>query len=335
MKTMKAILMPHPGAADVLSLGELPLPDLPGTHYLRVRLMAAGVNPVDTKLRKNGTYFPERLPAILGCDGAGVVESVGAAVTRFQPGDEVYFCRGGIGGDPGCYAEYATLHEDFAAAKPKNLSFAQAAAVPLALITAWESLFERARLQGGERVLIHAAAGGVGHLAVQLAKQAGARVAATVSGAEKAALVRRFGADIAFDYTSVDFVQAALDWSGGQGVDVVFDTVGGATFCRSFAAAGVYGRIVTLLQSECAAADIKLARLRNQSIHYELMLTPMFLGLHEEGVRQRRILESGALMLEDERLEILVSQTLPLEQAAQAHRLIENGHTSGKMVLTL
>ncbi len=335
MKTMKAILMPGPGAAEVLHLGEAPLPELPGAHHLRVRLKAAGVNPVDTKLRKNGTYFPERLPAILGCDGAGVVESVGAAVTRFQPGDEVYFCRGGIGADPGCYAEYTTLHEDFAAAKPKNLSFAQAAAVPLALITAWESLFERARLQGGERVLIHAAAGGVGHLAVQLAKQAGARVAATVSGAEKAALVRRFGADIAFDYTSVDFVQAALDWSGGQGVDVVFDTVGGATFCRSFAAAGVYGRIVTLLQSECAAADIKLARLRNQSIHYELMLTPMFLGLHEEGVRQRRILESGALMLEDGRLEILLSQTLPLEQAAQAHRLIENGHMSGKLVLTL
>ena len=335
MNTMKAILMPGPGAAEVLALGEAPLPELPGAHHLRVRLKAAGVNPVDTKLRKNGTYFPERLPAILGCDGAGVVESVGAAVTRFQPGDEVYFCRGGIGGDPGCYAEYAVLHEDFAAAKPKNLSFAQAAAVPLVLITAWESLFERARLQGGERVLIHAAAGGVGHLAVQLAKQAGARVAATVSGAEKAALARRFGAEIAIDYTSADFVQAALDWSGGRGVDVVFDTVGGATFCRSFSAAAVYGRIVTLLQSECAAADIKLARLRNQSIHFELMLTPMFLGLHEEGVRQRRILESGALMLEDGRLEILVTQTLPLEQAAQAHQLIENGHMSGKMVLTL
>jgi NADPH2:quinone reductase len=290
---------------------------------------------VDTKLRKNGTYCPDRLPTILGCDGAGVVESAGAAVTRFKPGDEVYFCHGGIGGDPGNYAEYAVVHEDFAAAKPRNLSFIQAAAVPLVLITAWESLFERAALQSGQTVLIHAAAGGVGHVAVQLARHAGARVAATVSSDEKAQLVQRLGAELAIGYTRADFAQAALDWTGGKGVDAVFDTVGSATFCRSFAAAKVYGKVVTLLQSDCAAADIKLARARNQSIHYELMLTPMLLGLHEECVRQRKILEAGAKMIEGGQLEVLVSQILPLEQAVEAHRLIEAGHMTGKVVLEI
>lgn len=332
---MRAILMDQPGEAGMLRLAEVPPPELPSPAHLRVRLKAAGVNPVDTKLRKNGTYFPERLPTILGCDGAGVVESAGATVTRFKPGDEVYFCHGGIGGDPGNYAEYAVVHEDFAAAKPRNLTFAQAAAVPLVLITAWESLFERVALQSGQTVLIHAAAGGVGHVAVQLAKHAGARVAATVSSDAKAQLAQRLGAELAIAYTRADFVEAALDWTAGKGVDAVFDTVGSATFCRSFAAAKVYGKIVTLLQSDCAAADIKLARARNQSIHYELMLTPMLLGLHEECVRQRKILEAGAEMIEQGQLEILVSQILPLEQAAEAHRLIEAGHTTGKMVLEI
>jgi len=332
---MRAILMDQPGEAGMLRLAEVPLPELPSPAHLRVRLKAAGVNPVDTKLRKNGTYFPERLPTILGCDGAGVVESTGAAVTRFKPGDEVYFCHGGIGGDPGNYAEYAVIHEDFAAPKPRNLTFAQAAAVPLVLITAWESLFERAALQSGQTVLIHAAAGGVGHLAVQLAKHAGARIAATVGSDEKARLVHRLGAELTIAYSREDFVEATLNWTSGQGVDAVFDTVGGTTFCHSFATAKVYGKIVTLLQSDCTAADIKLARARNQSIHYELMLTPMLLGLHEECVRQRKILEAGAKMIEQGQLEILVSQILPLEQAAEAHRLIEAGHTTGKMVLEI
>lgn len=332
---MRAILMDQPGEAGMLRLAEVPPPELPSPAHLRVRLKAAGVNPVDTKLRKNGTYFPERLPTILGCDGAGVVESAGATVTRFKPGDEVYFCHGGIGGDPGNYAEYAVVHEDFAAAKPRNLTFAQAAAVPLVLITAWESLFERVALQSGQTVLIHAAAGGVGHVAVQLAKHAGARVAATVSSDAKAQLAQRLGAELAIAYTRADFVEAALDWTAGKGVDAVFDTVGSATFCRSFAAAKVYGKIVTLLQSDCAAADIKLARTRNQSIHYELMLTPMLLDLHEECVRQRKILEAGAEMIEQGQLEILVSQILPLEHAAEAHRLIEAGHTTGKIVLEI
>jgi NADPH2:quinone reductase len=300
-----------------------------------VRLHAAGVNPIDTKLRKNGTYFPDRLPTVLGCDGAGVVESAGMAVTRFKPGDEVYFFNGGIGGEQGNYAEYTVIHEDCTAIKPKNLSMVETAALPLALITAWEALHDRAQLKADQTILIHAAAGGVGHVAVQLARELGAHIAATVSSEEKAAWVRKLGAEKIIHYTREDFIQAALDWTDGQGVDAVFDTVGGDTFCRSFAAARVYGKIVTLLQSDCTAGQVKLARLRNQSIHYELMLTPAFLGLHQARISQTRILEAGAQLIEAGKLRVEVSKTFPLELAAKAHRLIEEGHTTGKVVLEI
>lgn len=320
------------GGPEVFQIADVAMPELDSPHQIRVRLRAAGVNPVDTKLRKGGM---PNLPVILGCDGAGMVESVGGAVTRFQPGDEVFFFNGGIGSTQGNYAEYTVIHEDYAAAKPRKISMAEAAALPLVWITAWESLRDRVQLKAGGSVLIHAAAGGVGHVAVQLAKHLGARVAVTVSGPEKAAFVRELGADKVIDYKSEDFVQATLDWTGGEGVDVVLDTVGGATFCRSFSAAKVYGSVVALLMSTCEAGDMKTARIRNQSIHYELMLTPLQLGMHEARIAQRKMLEAAATMIEAGKLEIKVSQVLPLEQAAEAHRLVEGGHTTGKVVLEI
>ena len=333
MSSMQAILMTGTGGPEVLELSDVPLPALPSANHLLVRLHAAGVNPVDTKLRANGTYYPDRLPAILGCDGAGVVEAVGKAVTRFRPGDRVYFCSGGIGGEPGNYATYNTVHEEYAARLPGNLDFTAAAAVPLVLITAWEALYDRARLQPAQRVLIHAAAGGVGHVAVQLARHTLARVAATVGKPDKAAFVRTLGAENVIEHKNEDFVQAALDWTGGVGVDMTFDTVGGETFCRSFAATCVYGQVVTLLQSSCDAGAHKVARTRNLGLHYELMLTPMFLRLHAARVHQREILEAGARLIEEGKLRIHVSAVLPLAQAAEAHRHIGAGHTTGKIVL--
>ncbi len=332
---MLAMLMTRPGGPEVLEARELPLPELPSPSHVRVRLHAAGLNPVDAKLRKAGTYYPDRLPTLLGCDGAGMVEAVGSAVTRLHPGDAVYFFHGGIGGEPGNYAQYNVVHEDHLARMPENLSFTEAAAVPLALITAWEALYDRARLQAGERVLIHAAAGGVGHVAVQLARLKGAQVAATVSGGDKTAFVKSLGADRLIDYKVENFVDAALDWTGGTGVDTTFDTVGGETFCRSFAATRVYGNVVTLLQTACDDKAMKLARLRNQAIHYELMLTPMHLGLAAARRAQARILEEGARLIEQGKLKVRVSRELPLTQVAEAHRLIEAGHTTGKIVLRI
>ena len=327
--------MNQPGGPEVLEVRSLPMPALPSAQHVRVRLYAAGVNPVDTKLRANGTYYPDRLPTVLGCDGAGVVEEVGAKVTRFQSGDKVYFCSGGIGGEPGNYATYNTVHEDCAARMPGNLDFVQAAAVPLVLITAWEALYNRASLQPADRVLIHAAAGGVGHVAVQLARHTLARVAATVGDADKAAFVRRLGAERVIEYKNEDFVAAALDWTGGAGVDLTLDTVGGETFCKSFAATRVYGQVVTLLQTSCDANAMKTARTRNQGIHYELMLTPMFLGLHAARVHQRQILEAGAELIEQGKLAVHVSEVFPLTEAAEAHRRLAAGHTTGKIVLRI
>lgn len=332
---MLAICMTRTGGPDVLEARDVPIPALPTPHHVRVRLHAAGVNPIDTKLRKNGTYYPDRLPAILGCDGAGMVEQAGSAVTRFHAGDEVYFFHGGIGSEPGNYAQYNVVHEDYLARKPKNLSFAGAAAVPLVLITAWEALHDRAQLKASEQILVHAAAGGVGHVAVQLAALLGARVIATASGADKIAFVKALGAERIIDYKTEDFVPAVLDWTHGAGVEATFDTVGGETFCRSFAATRVYGKLVTLLQTACDDPAVKLARLRNQSIHYELMLTPLHLGLHAARLAQRRILEAGTKLMEQGQLKIHVSQELPLGQAADAHRLLETGHTTGKIVLRI
>ncbi len=335
MNTMLAVVMSNPGEPDVLKPAEIPLPGLPDPSHLRVRLIAAGVNPVDAKLRRNGTYYPDTPSPVLGCDGAGVVDAVGAAVRRFRPGDEVYFFQGGIGREQGCYAQYVTVHEDYVAAKPARLSFLEAAALPLVVITAWEALHDRTRLAAGQRVLIHAAAGGVGHVAVQLARNADAHVAATVSGDQKAEFVRGLGAEHLIDYRLQDFVQSALDWSDGEGVDISFDTVGGTTFCRSFAATRVYGQVVTILQTSCEADALKTARLRNQSISYELMLAPQLLGMHEARRAQCRILERAARMVDEGMLDVHVSQAFPLASAAEAHRLIESGHTTGKIVLSI
>jgi NADPH2:quinone reductase len=332
---MKAILMTATGGPDVLKLADIPIPELPSPDHVQVRLHAAGINPVDAKLRKTAAYHPENIPCVLGCDGAGVVESVGAGVHRFAPGDEVYFFNGGLGAEQGNYAEYTVVHQDYVAFKPRHASMEEAAALPLVLITAWEALLDRACLGEGNTVVIHAAAGGVGHVAVQLAKQSGATVLGTVGTPEKAAWVTRLGADRVLVYKDVDFVQAVLDWTHGEGADVVLDTVGGDTFCRSIACTKVYGRIVSLLQNECSAEQNKLARLRNLALVSELMLTPSVLGMHEARIHQRRILEEGARLFEAEKLSIKVSHVLPLEEATKAHAMIEEGHTTGKIVLSI
>ncbi|MCF8106087.1 MAG: zinc-binding dehydrogenase, partial [Desulfohalobiaceae bacterium] len=271
---MKAVLLKKAGGSDMLELRDVPRPELAGPEHILVRLRAAGINPVDFKMRQAGTLSPDRLPAVLGCDGAGEVEEVGDRVTRFRVGDEVYFFNGGIGGpEQGNYAEYTVIHQDFVSRKPENLSMTEAAAVPLVWITANEALVKRAGLQKGQTVLIQAGAGGVGHTAIQVAGLLGARIATSVSSREKADFVKSLGADYAINYRETDFVEAALDWTSNIGVDVVFDTVGGKPYCRSFAAARIYGTVVTLLQTRCEDEALDTARNRNLSLAYELMLT--------------------------------------------------------------
>jgi NADPH2:quinone reductase len=336
---MKAIMLTAAGDADRLQLFDIAKPELPSPHHVRVKLAAAGINPLDAKLRAKPVYHPDKLPAIPGCDGAGIIEETGSEVTRFAVGDAVYFCNGGLGGnsgdEPGCYAEYTALHEEYCAKAPTNISLQDAAALPLVCITAWEALFERANLQAGQSILIHAAAGGVGHIAVQLAHHHGTSIAITVSDTGKAGLAHALGAEKIINYKEQDFVQETLSWTRGVGVDVVFDTVGSDTFLKSFNAAKVGGKIVSLLSTPLSLADAQLARLRNLSLCFELMLTPQVLKLHDERIRQRRILEQCALRIEAGELGVLIAHRLPLEQASQAHLLLEEGGMTGKIILTM
>lgn len=331
---MKAVVMTAEGGPEVLSWREIETPAITAPTQIKVRLHAAGVNPVDTKLRKRGLFPPGRLPAVLGCDGAGVVVETGAAVTRFKPGDEVWFCDGGIGGEPGCYAEYKVVEQEVARIKPATLSFAAAAAAPLVLITAWEALFDRAHLRAGQTVLIHGGTGGVGHVAIQLARIAGARVCATVGSADKAARARELGAEEVVIYGERDFVAAVNAWTDGRGVDVALDTVGGEVFRRSLEAVAHYGDLVTLLDPGPDVAW-REARNRNLRVGFEFMLVPMLRGLTEARRRQGEILDRCREWIDAGRLEIEVARTLPLAQAAEAHRLIEQGHTRGKVVLEI
>ena len=332
---MQTILTTAAGGIDVLHLRDLDIPDVLSPLHLRVKLAAAGINPLDTKLRSKPIYYPDHLPAILGCDGSGVVDEIGSGVTRFKVGDEVYFNNGGIGLEPGCYAEYTTLHEDCCAAKPANLSMQDSAALPLVLITAWEALIEKANLQAGQTILIHGGAGGVGHIAVQLAHHLGARVAVTVSDDKKAALTQALGAEKIINYKKQKFVEEVMNWTDKQGVDVVLDTVGGETFTRSLNAAKIGGKVVSIIATPMSAADVQLARLRNLTLCYELMITPQLMELHDQRIRQRKILEEGAKLVEAGKLGVLVSRQLPLVEVAQAHRLIEQGGVMGKIIVTM
>lgn len=332
---MKAVLMTAPGTPEVLQLQEVPEPKLQNDTEILVRLHAAGVNPIDTKLRQRGTFYPDQMPAILGCDGAGVVEAVGSGVQQFRVGDEVYFCAGGLGkSNTGNYAELTVVDESSVAPKPTSLSFAEAAAAPLVLITAWEALYDRARLEAGQKVLIHAGAGGVGHVAIQLAKLKGAEVCTTVSSQDKARLVRQLGADHPILYKQTDFVQAALDWTGGEGVDVAFDTIGSETFWKSFPAVRVYGDVVTILEPD-SATNWKAARSRNLRISLELMLTPLLQGLVAAQQHQAEILKQFAKWIDEGKLKIHLSETYPLQDAAAAHQAIATGSTTGKIALIM
>ena len=328
---MQAILMSQTGGTEVLQLQEMPTPVISTPTDVLVKLKAAGVNPVDTKIRR-GLYPPKQLPTIPGCDGAGIVAEAGTAVTRYQRGDEVYFFHGGIGAGPGNYAEYIVLDERFIARKPANIDFAQAAALPLVFITAWEALYDRARMQAGHTLLIHAGAGGVGHIAIQLAKAAGARVCTTISSDEKAKFVKQLGADCVINYRKDNFVDAVMRWTDGVGVDIAMDNVGGELIQATFPAVRHRGDLVTLLQVP-EKIDWTIARMRNLRFSFEIMLTPLLFNLVDAQKHQTWIMEQCTRLVEDNKITIYVSEVLPLAQAARAHQKIESGSTTGKIVL--
>ncbi|MEN9205246.1 MAG: zinc-binding dehydrogenase [Thermostichales cyanobacterium SZTDM-1c_bins_54] len=325
------MVMPHPGSPLVWQ--QVPDPPLERPDQIRVRLQAAAVNPVDTKLRQRGVLINPDQPAILGCDGAGIVTEVGSQVRRFQVGDPVFFCYGGIGLAAGTYAEQVVIPEWVAARKPEALSFVQAAALPLVLITAWESLLERGRLQAGQQVFVAAGAGGVGHIAIQIATIHAAHVITTVSTPAKAELVQSLGCDRVLNYRQQDWQQQILAWTQGQGVDLGFDTVGGSHLQQVAEVVRPYGDVVTILQPD--GINWQALRPRNLRLSVVWMLAPMRYGWQSELVRQRQILEHNLEHLVSGKLRVHISHTLPLVEANTAHHLIEQGGMTGKIVLTM
>jgi NADPH:quinone reductase len=335
-KIMKAVLLTGAGGTENLKLTEVPDPELTGPRDVLVRLHAAGLNPVDYKLRRVGGFYPNRLPLILGCDGAGVVAAIGAEVTKFKIGDEVFFFNGGMGGDDqGNYAELTVIHEDYLAAKPKSISMVAAASVPLVWLTAWEALFDRYSLQAGESVLIHGGAGGVGYIAVQISKHAGATVLTTISNPEKAEFAQSIGADHCINYKEENFVEKTLELTDGKGVDVVFDVIGGQVFADSFPATKIYGHVVTLDEINFTKDEAGAAKLRNLSLSYELMLTPIHFKMHAARVRQTEMLENAARLMDAGEIKIFVNNVFEMDEVAQAHDIVETGHSTGKTVIKI
>ncbi len=330
---MKAMLLPATGNPEVLQYQDIPEPQIAYPNQIKVKLAAAGINPIDTKVRRNGTFYDKPLPAVLGCDGAGTVIEVGNDVSRFAVGDKVWFCHGGLGREQGNYAEYNVLDERWAALIPISLSFIEAAALPLVLITAWGGLYNRGGLQKDQTVLVHAGAGGVGHVAIQLAKIREASVITTVKNEEKADFVKALGADATILYPQEEVVSSVLNLTGGKGADLVFDTVGQEVFKQSIPATAHFGRIITLLGLD--NIDLTEARMRNLLIGFELMLTPMLRDLDDARHNHVEILQQCASWIDMGLLKPHVSQVLPLQEAAQAHRMIEEGHTVGKIVLAI
>jgi NADPH:quinone reductase len=331
---MRAVQMTAAGGPEVLRLTELPDPEITGGRDVRVRLRAAGLNPVDYKERSGGTVGGS-LPAILGCDGAGVVDDIGPAVTRFRPGDEVYFADGGFGFAPGTYQELKIVDERYLARKPERLSFAEAAAAPLVTITAWEALHERARIGAGQFVLVQAGAGGVGHMSVQIARLAGARVAATVTPGPKTELATSLGAELCLDYRHEDVGARLRAWTGLDGADVVHDTVGGKTFTSCFTLVRPYGDLVSNVESGWEDAAVSAMQQRNLRVSFTWMPGPSVFGWAQQRERQRAILEEAAGYFATGELRVAVGATFALEAAAQAHRALEAGEVIGKAVLVM
>ncbi len=337
-ETMQAVVMTAVGGPEVLQLQTLPRPVIADPHAILVRVRAAGVNPADIRVRERMPPMTEwDMPPggiILGLEGAGVVEAVGPAVTRFAVGDEVFWFDGGFLGMPGNYAQYKTVHEDYAARKPRSLTFAQAACLPIIAITGWEALNDHARLAAGEYLLVQGGAGGLGHIGIQLGKLMGAKVAATVSTARKGELAKRLGADRVINYRKEDVGAAIREWTGGDGVNVVYDTVGDGAFSQSIDLLASHGRLVSAAYPTAwPSADIFRAALANIEISFEAMGHSF--RSHELRCGQTGILETVARHADEGRLELVLERTWPLAEAGEAQRSLEAGEVAGKVALEI
>jgi NADPH:quinone reductase-like Zn-dependent oxidoreductase len=303
----------------------------PRAGEVLVRIHASGVNPLDTKMRAGkAEHARQPLPAVLGLDMAGTVEEVGAEVMAFRAGDEVFGAVGGVGGHQGTLAEYVAADANLLAPKPTNLSMRQAAALPLSTITAWEGLVDRARVHTGQKVLIHAGAGGVGHVAVQIARAFGAEVFATVSSSKKH-LVEGFGAT-PIDYRALSVEEYVRKFTDGTGFDVIYDTVGGATIDASFQAVRRYtGHVLSCL----GWSTHSLAPLSFRGATYSGVFTLLPLLTGEGRTHHGAILLGASALAEEEKLKPLLNpKSFSVAEIDAAHAAVEAG-SEGKVVIDI
>lgn len=331
MTNLKAQIIRSFGEPSVFQLEDISKPVLKPGHVL-VEVKASSVNPIDTKVRAGAVpaVAPE-FPAILHGDVAGIVCAVGEGVTKFTIGDEVYGCAGGFKGTSGgALAAFMLADVDLLAHKPKNLTMVEAAALPLVSITAWEALFNRARLIAGQNILIHGATGGVGHIAIQLAKWIGANVYTTASSEKKLEIARRLGADVAINYREESVQDYVQKHTAGKGFDVVFDTVGGENLDRSFEAAAVHGTVAAIAAR--STHDLSPVHAKGLSLHVTFMILKILNpDLHKD---YGEILQRITHVVEEGKLRPLVDSTIfTFDEVAEAHQYLESGKALGKVVL--
>lgn len=327
---MKAMVLNEYGDNAVFALAEIETPSVKAGHVL-VKIAASSVNTVDTMIRQLGQEnlpISPDLPAVLGMDFAGTVESVGEGVTDFRVGDEVFGCAGGLIGLQGSLAEYIVADAKLVAKKPKTLSMREAAALPLVGITAYEGL-QRANVQAGKKVLVHGGVGGVGHVAVQLASHLGADVYTTVSNDDSIQLVKQYGA-VGINYLT-ESVQDYVDThTQGAGFDVVFDSVGGANLANSFEAATLNGEVATTVS--LLELDLTLAHFKGLSLHVVFMLIPMLHNHKREA--HAAILQALSEIVDAGGLKPLLDEKqFSLDEVGQAYDHLLSGNAIGKVVV--
>ncbi|WP_122089387.1 zinc-binding dehydrogenase [Halalkalicoccus subterraneus] len=329
---MQARVIDEFGEPDVFETREIETPE-PGEGEVRISVTASSVNPVDYKIRRGDlpSLAPE-FPAILHCDVAGTVDAVGDGVEAFEPGDEVYGMPGGVAGSPGALAEYTLADADAITPAPESISLAEAAALPVVALTAWELLIDRAGLDGEDEadVLVYGGSGGVGHIGVQIASAAGARVVATGSTEEKREIAEELGAEATVDYTEQsveEYVEAHTD---GEGFDVVFDPIGDDHLQTAFDAVHPYGRVLTTESS--STQDLSAMHLNALSLDVVLVILPILRDAWHDRLGDE--LHEIAELVDDGALEPLVDERRHgFSEAEEAHRRLEEGDAVGKIVL--
>ncbi|WP_271274550.1 zinc-dependent alcohol dehydrogenase family protein [Aliamphritea hakodatensis] len=328
---MKAMIIRQFGGPEEFQLSDVQQPQ-PEAGQVLIRIAATSVNTVDTMLRQMGEDLPfaPALPAILGMDFAGTVTAVGEGVTEYTAGDEVYGCAGGLGDRPGTLAEYMLADVELIAPKPARLNMREAAALPLVAITAYEGL-QRAGIRAGQNVLVHGGAGGVGHVALQLARYWSANVVSTAGNEAHLELIRQLGA-APVNYRTDTVADYVAEHTAGKGFDLVFDSVGGANISSSFEAAALNGQVATTVS--LVEMDLSVAHMKGLSLHVVFMLIPMIHNYarqaHSGILRDiSRIVDAGCLR------PVLDEQRFSLTQAGQAHQHLNSGTATGKVVIDI